>query len=327
MHLQVELAEARRPVVPRRRGDRVGDERRARPPRGAPHGADRLGREVDAVDDDRDEHVVARERRADDARVAVQERPHRVEEMRHAARAAVERGVRLLRRSRRCGRARRRRRARAAGRSARRRPGAPARASSAAPGPASSSRSRSARSGSRRADASCVPRRFGDRNGPSRCMPRIARPTDVVDGHLAHRREHLLLGARDQRREIRGHAGLEQRLAGAPVGARVRVEEVDAAEPVHLQVDEARERRCRGRSGVATPNAATRPSTTSTSPATKTPSTSAASTPSLPSHRRKSRSGPRVWSIPVGGNRSDTRLMSRRVGLYHRRMAGIGSSA
>ena len=123
--------EARRPVVPRRCRDRVGheDEPAARC---APHREHRLGCEMDTVDDDRDEDVVARERRTDDARVAVQERPHRVEEMGDAARAAVERRIAPAPRSRRCGRARRRCRARAACRSARRRRRARARASSAA---------------------------------------------------------------------------------------------------------------------------------------------------------------------------------------------------
>ena len=70
--------------------------------------------------------------------------------------------------------------------------------------------------------------------------PEDARP-GLADRDLAHRREDLLLRARDQRRQVRGHAGLEQRLARAAVAVRVRVEEVDAAEAVHLQVDEARD--------------------------------------------------------------------------------------
>src|SRR5207237_5896939 len=57
--------------------------------------------------------------------------------------------------------------------------------------------------------------------------------------HLAQRREQLLLGRGDQRRQVRSDAGLEQRLAGAPVAAGVRVQEVHTAEAVHLQVDEA----------------------------------------------------------------------------------------
>ena len=104
-------------------------------------------------------------------------------------------------------------------------------------GAASSSRSSSARSGSRREEASCVPSRFGERNGPSRCMPRM-RGRLSADRHLRHRLQHLLLRARDQRRQIRSHAGLEERLACPAVAVGIGVEEVDAAEAVHLQVDE-----------------------------------------------------------------------------------------
>src|SRR5439155_13510563 len=60
--------------------------------------------------------------------------------------------------------------------------------------------------------------------------------------HLAQRGEQLLLGRRDQRRLVRGHAGLAQRLARGVVVGRGRVQEVDAAEAVHLEVDEARHR-------------------------------------------------------------------------------------
>ena len=60
-------------------------------------------------------------------------------------------------------------------------------------------------------------------------------------------------GARDQRRQVRGDAGLEQRLAGAGVAVRVGVEEVDAAEAVHLEVDEAGRGDARGRSAEGSP--------------------------------------------------------------------------
>ena len=103
----------------------------------------------------------------------------------------------------------------------------------------------------------------------------------LVGRHFAHRCEHLLLGARDQRRQVRGDAALEQRRAGAPVPVGVRVEEVDAAEAVHLEVDEARAPRARVPQPPAMPTRAMRPSTTSTSPGSSRPSTSAASTPSL----------------------------------------------
>src|SRR3954463_2149288 len=61
----------------------------------------------------------------------------------------------------------------------------------------------------------------------------------LADRHLRHRTEELLLRRRDQRREVGGHAGLEQRLARATIGRRVGVEKVDAAEAVHLEIDEA----------------------------------------------------------------------------------------
>ena len=52
--------------------------------------------EVMAVEDQLHDHVVAGERGAGDAGVAVPERPHRVEEMRDGGGAAVEGAVRLL---------------------------------------------------------------------------------------------------------------------------------------------------------------------------------------------------------------------------------------
>ena len=119
-------------------------------------------------------------------------------------------------------------------------------------GPASRRRSRSARSGSRRAEASWVPSLDGREERALEVHPEDPGPR-LVDRHLAHRGEHLRLGGRDQRREIGGDAGLEQRGPGPPVPVGVGVEEVDAAEAVHLQVDESRhceaapDRRRRGR--------------------------------------------------------------------------------
>src|SRR5439155_12668339 len=59
-------------------------------------------------------------------------------------------------------------------------------------------------------------------------------------GHLAERRQKLLLGRRDERREVGGDAGLKQRVAGTPVAVRIGFEKVYAAEAVHLEIDEAR---------------------------------------------------------------------------------------
>ncbi len=63
----------------------------------------------------------------------------------------------------------------------------------------------------------------------------------VALGDLAHRGEQLVLRRGDQSRQVRGDARLEQRLARAPVAVGVGVEEIDATEAVHLQIDEARD--------------------------------------------------------------------------------------
>ena len=81
--------------------------------------------------------------------------------------------------------------------------------------------------------------------------------------------------------QVGGDAGLEQRLARPAIAVCVGLEEVDAAEAVHLQVDEARAPRSPRPFGDETPTRAIRPSTISTSPGTRLPSTRAASTPSL----------------------------------------------
>ena len=49
----------------------------------------------------------------------------------------------------------------------------------------------------------------------------------------------VVLGRGDERRQVRGDAGLEQRLSGGGEAVRVCAEEVDAGEPVDLEVDEA----------------------------------------------------------------------------------------
>ena len=162
-----------------------------RPAAAAPDEAHRVRGEVDPVDDDLDDRRPARgERRADDARVAVAERPHRVEEVRHGVDAAVEGGVRLLGggvgvpagdddpareqqldqlvRARKLGRERHQ----------------PDRARLEQP--LEQGRVRVAPSGQRE----CMPRRFGERNGPSRWTPRIRGPVRL-ERHLAERREQV----------------------------------------------------------------------------------------------------------------------------------------
>src|SRR5262245_13701152 len=67
--------------------------------------------------------------------------------------------------------------------------------------------------------------------------PKDARAASALT-YLPERGHQPVLGGGDQRRQVRSDAGLEQRLAGALVARRVGVEEVDAAEAVHLEVDE-----------------------------------------------------------------------------------------
>ena len=61
-----------------------------------PHEAHCLVGEVLAVDDHREDDVGARQRRADDAGLSRLQRPHRVEDMRHAGGAEIERVPRLV---------------------------------------------------------------------------------------------------------------------------------------------------------------------------------------------------------------------------------------
>ena len=58
--------------------------------------------------------------------------------------------------------------------------------------------------------------------------------------HAAQRLDELCLRRRDERRQVRGDTGFEQRVARRRVPVRVGAEKVDPREPVHLQVDETR---------------------------------------------------------------------------------------
>ncbi len=93
----LDLAERVRPVAEPGARDRVRDERHAagRDPPEQPHD---VRVEVDAVDDRLDDDLGPHERCADDPGVAVQQRSHRVEDVRHRPHAAVEGGVCLDRR-------------------------------------------------------------------------------------------------------------------------------------------------------------------------------------------------------------------------------------
>ena len=93
---------------------------------------------------------------------------------------------------------------------------------------------------------------------------------------LAERGDEPLLGGCDQRRQVRGDAGLEQRRARALVAGRRRCRGSRRRRSRSPGGRRSRARRSRGRSARESPYAATRPSTTSTSPGTSRPPTSAA---------------------------------------------------
>ena len=223
-------------------GDCIGDE--GDPPAGgAPEEADDVRVEMDAVDDRLDNDVPLDERRADHARVPVGERAHRVEDVSDGAHAAVECRVRL----------------------ARGRVGVP-------------ERDRDAARVEQVDQLECAGELGGERHEPHRaCREQALEERDIgipprgeavraeagggEEGAFevgaedpramipvrdrAQRADHVLLGRRDECRQIRGDAGLEERLSGGGEAVRVGAEEVDAREPVHLEVDEAREPRSR----------------------------------------------------------------------------------
>ena len=94
-HLDLDRPHGPVAVAHARRRHTVGDEDDA-PACRSPRHARCVVRDVVAVEDQLDSHVVARERRTGDAWIAVRERAHRVEEVRHVLRAAVEGGMSLL---------------------------------------------------------------------------------------------------------------------------------------------------------------------------------------------------------------------------------------
>ena len=96
--------------------------------------------------------------------------------------------------------------------------GAPGASVTCATGPAARSRSSSAGSGSRRCSGGCAPSRSGCRNGPSRCAPSNRGPARRRPRRIARQRRAASSSSarRDHRRPVRGDAGGEHRLAGAP---------------------------------------------------------------------------------------------------------------
>src|ERR671923_285526 len=89
--LHFEAAEAVRAILKAGACHRVRDERHAARS-GVPDEPGRLRREVVSVEDDLDDHVGPRECGARDTRIAVAERAHRIEEVRHGSHAGVEGG-------------------------------------------------------------------------------------------------------------------------------------------------------------------------------------------------------------------------------------------
>ena len=106
------------PIADAGGGDRVRDQRE--PPGGCPPDEQlRVTGEMVAVDDRLHDHVATRQRCARDSRLTMVEAPHRIEEVRHRADAAVERDLGLRRGRSRMPEPRRRCRARAGRRSTR----------------------------------------------------------------------------------------------------------------------------------------------------------------------------------------------------------------
>src|SRR6266508_5444782 len=218
------------------RRDRVGDERDAALRR-APHEHGGLVGHVMSVQDDLNDDVVVHERRDCDSRIAVPERPHRVEGMGDGGGTARECGPRLV-----GGRVR-----------------VPARDDHAAEpqqvdqleGALKLGRKRHLRDGPRLEQPleqlgigvapeleRVRPDPPGREEGALEVHSHDARAERELR-NLPERCDQRLFRRGDQRRLVCRHAGLQERLAGDVVVGGRRVEEVDAAEAVDLQVDKA----------------------------------------------------------------------------------------
>jgi hypothetical protein len=216
--------------------DRIGDERSA-PRHRAERDLDHIVGDVLAVHDQLDDHVVTRQRAAGDTGVAVGDRAHRVEEVRDRPDAPVERGLRPER-----GRVRV---------AARHDHAALVQQVDDGTGPDELGRKRHVgdRAGGEQPlgqrDVRIAARRRRVHAEPLRRDERALEVdaeqagADRVDRNLGEPRKQLLFRCSDEGRMERRHAGLEQCLAGAAVPGGVCRGEVDAAEAVHLQVDEA----------------------------------------------------------------------------------------
>ena len=235
--LHVEITQAVRAVVEPGARDGVGHERDPAL-RCLPHHRRSDGRDVHPVEDQLDDDVGPRKRGADDTRVAVVERAHGVEEVRHAPHAEVEGGVRLLGRG-----------VRVTGGDGDLAPDEPL---------DDLARARKLRGERDESDGPCVeesiekleiriaaggswmdPQAQGREERPFEMHAQDAGPVRRCR-HLAEGGEELRLGSGDERGEEGGHAGLEQRVARVAVALAVGGEEVDPGEAVDLEVDEAR---------------------------------------------------------------------------------------
>src|ERR671918_554725 len=235
--LDLEAGEAIGAVREARARDGVGDERDA-PLRSPPDDAGRLRAEVDAVEDHLHDDVVACERCPGDARVAMPERAHSVEEVGHGADAGVERGVRLMRR-------RVRMTARDGDLVAQERldesvgAGELRREGHEADGPRGEQPLEELHVRIPAGGGGMNPEAQGGEERSFEVHAENAGPVRARR-HLAEGGEELLFGRCDERGEVGRDAGLEQGVTGASVAVGVGLEEVDAGEAVHLQVDESR---------------------------------------------------------------------------------------
>ena len=207
----------------------------------------RVAGDVMAVGDELHGHVVARERGEGEAGLARRRRPHRVEEVRDGADAAVERGVRLRRRRVGVAGGDERSRARSARRSAPPRRGAPGARVTCATGPAARSRSSRAAVGVAavlgrvRAEPVRVQERALEvraRGTAARRAPLARASAAATDasaaGHAPSSAAVITVG----RYAVTPVASIASPAAAQPSGARAH--QVDAAEAVDLQVDEPR---------------------------------------------------------------------------------------
>jgi hypothetical protein len=191
---------------------------------------------VDAVQDDLDDDVVAGECRADDAGIAMPERAHRIEEVGHCADAGVERRIRVAR-----GRV---------GVAARDRDLVPEERLDERVGARELRRERHEPDRPRgeqafeeihiRVPAGSLGMDPESQGGEERPLEVHAEDAGPVGSrrHLAEGGEELLFGSGDEGREVRGDAGLEQRVTRTPVALGVRLEEVDPREAVDLEIHE-----------------------------------------------------------------------------------------